>query len=131
MSSYEQENQTDDFLPIIQSIIAEYDVLFFATPVYWYAMSGLLKTFMDRLTDCVTTEKSIGRNLKGKYLASLSCGSDAEEVVGFHTPFELSAAYLDMQYIGAVHTWIAEEDIETEVLERIEDFAKKIKKCLE
>lgn len=126
--SYEQENKTDDFLPLMQSIIAEYDVLLFATPVYWYAMSGLLKTFMDRLTDCVTTEKSIGRSLKGKKIASLSCGSDAEEVVGFHAPFELSAAYLDMEYIGAVHTWIAQEDIEVEVLDRVEKFAKKIKK---
>ena len=35
----------NDILPVVQNA----DVLVFATPVYYYAMSGQLKTFLDRL----------------------------------------------------------------------------------
>lgn len=33
---YDFQNQKDDFLELIQTIIREYDCLIFATPVYWY-----------------------------------------------------------------------------------------------
>ncbi len=124
--SYERENQSDDFLPIMRAFIEQYDVLILATPVYWYSMSGVLKNFLDRLTDCISIEKQLGRKLRGKQLASLSCGSDGIEVEGFHTPFRLTAEYLDMEYIGSVHTWIAETDIEEEVLARITEFAEQV-----
>ncbi|MBA2498235.1 MAG: NAD(P)H-dependent oxidoreductase, partial [Chitinophagaceae bacterium] len=58
-------SSSDKFLGIIEKIL-EYDKIVFATPVYWYAMSGLMKIFFDRLTDLVTINKSFGRNLKGK-----------------------------------------------------------------
>lgn len=44
------------------------DNIVFATPVYWYAMSGRMKIFFDRFTDLLYTHKSIGKNLKGKKL---------------------------------------------------------------
>lgn len=34
----------------VMSIIIEADVLFFATPVYWFGPSGLMKNLIDRLT---------------------------------------------------------------------------------
>lgn len=42
---YEHKNRDDDFLPLIRQIIDNYDYIIFATPVYWYAMSGMMKTF--------------------------------------------------------------------------------------
>ena len=42
---YEFENQSDDFLTIIKKIADEYGLIVFATPVYWYSMSGMMKTF--------------------------------------------------------------------------------------
>jgi len=47
--SYEWQEQ-DDFLGIIDQMLLHRQIVF-ATPVYWYAMSGLMKTFFDRLTD--------------------------------------------------------------------------------
>jgi len=38
---YEFKNQKDDFLSIIKKIANEYELIVFATPVYWYSMSGL------------------------------------------------------------------------------------------
>ena len=40
---YEYKNQNDDFLPTIKKILA-YDLILFITPVYWYSMSGIMKT---------------------------------------------------------------------------------------
>lgn len=128
--TYSTAKPTDDFLPLIRDIISKYDVLIFATPVYWYAMSGILKHFLDRLTDCITVQKELGRQLRGKKLASLACGSDNVEVEGFHAPFRLTADYLDMEYIGSVHTWIAEIEIVPEVEKRIEIFGVEINRCL-
>jgi len=37
----------DDFTMLMEKVFAA-DVLIFASPVYWYTVSGLLKTFIDR-----------------------------------------------------------------------------------
>jgi multimeric flavodoxin WrbA len=75
----------------------------FATPVYWYAMSGELKVFFDRLTDLLTTHKSIGKALKGKKTYLIATGSDPELPEGFEVPFRSTSAYFDMSYEGALY----------------------------
>ena len=121
---YEFENQQDDFLSIIKKISDEYELIVFATPVYWYSMSGMMKTFFDRLSDCLRIEKETGRKLRGKNMAVISCGSDKIETEGFFIPFKKSAEYLGMTYIGNVHTWIEGELISNEVETRINNFIK-------
>ena len=121
---YEFKNQTDDFLSIIKKIANEYELIVFATPVYWYSMSGIMKTFFDRLSDCLRIEKETGRKLRGKNMAVISCGSDEIETEGFFTPFRNSAEYLGMTYIGNIHTWIEDELISNEVEIRIKNIAK-------
>ena len=68
---YKNRNQNDDFLTTIEKIV-EYDLIIFATPVYWYSMSGIMKTFFDRITDCLNIDKEIGRKLHGKNMAASS-----------------------------------------------------------
>jgi len=55
----------DNFIEITEQLL-QYDKIIFATPVYWYSMSGLMKTFFDRFTDLVTIQKQTGRKLAGK-----------------------------------------------------------------
>jgi multimeric flavodoxin WrbA len=43
---YEHKNQNDDFLMLVRNIINNYDTFIFATPVYWYSMSGIMKVFL-------------------------------------------------------------------------------------
>ena len=124
---YEFENRTDDFLPLIRRI-TEYDLIIFATPVYWYTMSGIMKNFFDRITDCLKLEKDTGRKLRGKSMAVISVGSDSEQTEGFFNPFRLSAGYLGMHYLGDVHTWIEGEETLDHMRERIEAFVKQISK---
>ncbi|MEZ0129961.1 flavodoxin family protein, partial [Flavobacterium sp. LBUM151] len=53
---YESKNKEDDFLPLIRRILEEYDTIIFATPVYWYNMSGIMKVFFDRFSDLIRIE---------------------------------------------------------------------------
>ncbi|MCB0652547.1 MAG: flavodoxin family protein [Saprospiraceae bacterium] len=123
---YDFNNQDDDFLPIIRDIADHYDLIIFATPVYWYTMSGLMKNFFDRLSDCLKIEKPTGRKLRGKSMALIICGSEEEEVPAFEMPFKLSAEYLGMNYLGYVHTWIEEDIVTEEVKQRVKQFARDI-----
>ena len=100
---YEFRNRNDDFHPLIKEIVNNYELIVFATPVYWYTMSGIMKIFFDRFSDCLKIEKETGRKLRGMQMAVVSCGSDNKLKAGFHMPFIESAKYLGMDYISNVH----------------------------
>lgn len=121
--SYEHEHNDDDFLPLMKRIVT-YDTIIFATPVYWYAMSGMMKNFFDRITDCLKTEKETGRQLRGKSMSAISCGSEATAVEGFFVPFRNSAEYLGMNYLGDLHTWVASETVDEQNLALIRAFVE-------
>ncbi|MDP3353046.1 MAG: flavodoxin family protein [Flavobacteriaceae bacterium] len=100
---YENKNSDDDFLPLIKSIIEKYDTMIFATPVYWYNMSGIMKVFFDRFSDLIRIEKETGKKLKGKKMGVISNSHDNGIDSTFYIPFQKSAAYLNMEYIGNKH----------------------------
>jgi multimeric flavodoxin WrbA len=111
---YEGKNRGDDFLPLMRKLIDNYDVLIFLTPVYWYAMSGIMKVFFDRITDLLSIEKDLGRKLRGKSMAALSVSLGGNLGEHFWLPFSESANYLGMNYLGHLHTF--EEEDETDNL---------------
>lgn len=124
---YEHKNRGDDFIPLMQKIIANYDTFIFATPIYWYSMSAIMKTFFDRISDLLKIEKELGRKLRTKSMAMISCSGDDDRHKGFEKPFELSAEYLGMQYLGDVHVWL-EEGVEVSLKskQRMDDLLSKI-----
>lgn len=121
---YEFKNQGDDFMPLMKRIVDTYDTILFATPVYWYSMSGTMKIFFDRISDCLKIEKEVGRKLRGKFMGMISCGSSSEPVKGFNMPFVESANYLGMQYLGDIHTWIEGNAIPECLKPELESFLK-------
>ncbi|WP_224490937.1 flavodoxin family protein [Robertkochia flava] len=123
--SYEHHHTDDDFLPTLEEIV-HYDTIVFITPVYWYSMSGIMKNFFDRITDCLKVHKQTGRKLRGMNMLAVSCGSDATQHPGFFIPFQLSAAYLSMNYLGELHTWISRDKPEKEVSDQIDLFANRV-----
>ena len=132
VSSYDYSHQypkEDEFFKIIEELI-QHDVIVFATPVYWYAMSGLLKTFFDRLTDLVTIKKESGRQLKDKSIFLLVVGTDKELPLGFDKPFELSARYLCMSYQGHIYFSTKHPKPEQLVEDLIYSFIQKVKERL-
>ncbi|MBF02667.1 MAG: FMN reductase [Flavobacterium sp.] len=100
---YESKNRADDFFELIKGIIEKYDTLIFATPVYWYTMSGIMKVFFDRFSDLIRIEKETGRKLRGKNMAVISNSHDSSIEDDFYLPFQKSAAYLGMNYLGHKH----------------------------
>lgn len=42
----------DDYDKVIDSVL-ESDIIIFATPIYWYGMSGIMKSFVDRWSQTV------------------------------------------------------------------------------
>lgn len=100
---YESKNRDDDFFELIKGILEKYDTLIFATPVYWYSMSGIMKVFFDRFSDLIRIEKETGRKLRGKNMAVITNSHDSEIDYDFYIPFKKSADYLGMHYLGQKH----------------------------
>jgi len=119
---YEFKNNDDDFNLLFKELTKKYDVILFATPIYWYTMSGMLKVFLDRISDFLFHEKEIGRLLRGKQMGIVSCGSDTAVFEGFAMPFVQSANYLGMDYLGHLHTWIENEDVSGNVNDLIGEY---------
>lgn len=123
---YDFNNIDDDFIDLMTVIIEKYDTIVFATPIYWYSMSGILKVFFDRISDLLKTNKELGRKLRGKNMAMISCNNSSSSVNGFSIPFSESANYLGMNYLGDIHAWVESGIITTEVRSIIDDFKKKL-----
>lgn len=122
---YDNKNRDDDFLPLMRKISANYQRIIFATPVYWYSMSAIMKTFFDRISDLLMWEKNLGRTLRGKAMGVISCSGHDDLREGFDMPFAESAQYLGMDYMGHVHAWATDELVEVDVQGRLLDFIAK------
>lgn len=107
---YKHENQGDDFIPLIEELLA-YEEWVFATPVYWYAMSAVMKTFFDRLSDLLKIRKDLGRRLRGKSMGLIACSSDGRVYDWFDKPFSASAEYLGMKFTGMTWSWVEEDKV--------------------
>ncbi len=123
---YEYKNSSDDFISLMTDIIEKYDTIIFATPVYWYSMSGILKVFFDRISDLIRIHKDLGRKLRGKNMAMISCSNYNDLIDGFDMPFRESANYLCMNYLGSIHTWVENGNINKEAVVIINDFIETI-----
>ncbi|WP_245569895.1 flavodoxin family protein [Flavobacterium soli] len=119
---YEYKNANDDYLNLMQTLINKYDTFVFATPVYWYSMSGIMKVFLDRFTDLLDNQKELGRQLRNKKMTVITSSNGGNLGEEFWFPFKETAKYLGMEYIGNLHTISNSLN-----LEQIEDFVYKIK----
>lgn len=123
---YEFKNQDDDFFKTIERIL-EYENIIFASPVYWYSMSAVMKTFFDRISDLLKIRKPLGRRLRGKTMWVISSSSDSEVFPSFLKAFELSAEYLGMLFGGNFWGWLEDGAISEEVKVDLEGFVGRFK----
>lgn len=123
---YDFKNQGDDFLPLMEQLTERYATFIFATPVYWYTMSAVMKTFFDRISDLLKIRKDLGRRLRGKAMAVVSCSGDDDLAAGFDMPFRESADYLGMRYLGSRHTWLEQERIAEPALLALDQLVKNL-----
>lgn len=101
---YGRHDDRDDFRSVIEMMLASQHIVF-ATPVYWYAMSGAMKVFFDRLTDLLLdpASRQTGRALAGRHVWLLATGTDDGLPTGFHEPFQRTSAYFDMVWREAFY----------------------------
>lgn len=123
---YDMPDRQDDFIPLIEELL-QYDLLVFATPVYWYSMSAVMKNFFDRITDLLKWHKDLGRQLRTKSMAMISCGTNDTIGENFAVPFVNTAEYLGMEYYGSIHTWADNGTISESVQKRISSFAGELR----
>jgi multimeric flavodoxin WrbA len=95
-------DDSDDFLAIVHKML-EAETIIFATPVYWYAMSGIMKVFFDRFSELLSTHKPLGKALKGRQTYLIASGAEAQLPPGFEIPFKLTSEYFKMTYVKAFY----------------------------
>jgi len=115
---------SDQFGEVVDKMLNA-DTIIFATPVYWYAMSGMMKTFFDRFTDLVSVEKETGRKLAGKRSFLFSVGAANEPPLGFEVPFSDTSSYLGMNYVEGIYFSSRGEDFEG-ILHTARNFLDKV-----
>lgn len=96
---YAGGNKGDDYIPLMERVL-QHDLIVLATPTYWYSLSGRMKIFLDRLTDCIYVRSDLGRALAGKRLMVITSQGAAPRAIGFESPFIQTATYMKMIYHG-------------------------------
>lgn len=99
---YLHRNRGDDFLPLMHDVMG-FERIVLATPMYWYAPSGIMKTFLDRLSDLLTIEKDLGRQLRDKCVALLATGGDPSPPACFEDVFRLTWQHLGASHAGMLY----------------------------
>jgi hypothetical protein len=123
---YAKPGQPDDFESVVERLLA-HDRIVLATPVYWYAMSGRMKTVFDRLSDLLSDRDPDrrGRALAGRQLWALAVGTEPALPPGFEIPFIRTAGYLGMTWRSScyIHTGIHTADPQTDFIRFAEEIA--------
>lgn len=120
---YDHGNDEDDFLSLAYAM-TQARVIVFASPVYWYSMTGPMKIFFDRLTDITGPHKKFGKSLAGKSMFLIATGGSPTPPDCFAPPFADTANYFDMNWGGMLYR--QEEKPDEELASRIGEFQRRI-----
>lgn len=100
---YDQRYAGDDeFLAIVEKMIAA-PIVIFATPVYWYSFSTVMKNFVDRISDLLMSQSAVGRRLRGGRWALVSSGSDSRPDPDLISAFRRTCAHLGVECVAEVY----------------------------
>lgn len=101
--NYQNDYPSDDAFQQLAELMLQHKVIVFATPVYWYSMSGIMKDLLDRFTNLTDMHKQLGRQLANKHAFLLAVGSDQELPEGFEVPFRRTVEYFKMAFGGSLY----------------------------
>ncbi|MCP3027253.1 flavodoxin family protein [Halobacillus sp. A5] len=89
----------DDHHTIIDQML-NHDVIIFATPIYWYSMSGLMKNFIDRFSQVVREPgyETFKEDLQSKQVYVIAAGGDNPGIKGL--PLIQQFEYI-LQFFGS------------------------------
>lgn len=115
---------SDQFDATMTKVILDYDSIVWSTPMYWYAMSGHIKVFLDRMTMLLKSNKDLGRKLRNKKMA-LIYNSNGKSVDYFPAPFIHTADYLGMNYLGDLHLNMESNNLTEEHKRQLKTFSSR------
>ncbi|QED46099.1 flavodoxin family protein [Cytobacillus dafuensis] len=91
----------DDYDQVIKAFM-ENDVIIFATPIYWYSMSGIMKNMIDRLSHAIRVERypQFKEHLKKVEAIVLAVGGDEPRIKGLPLiqQFQYTFDFLNMRF---------------------------------
>jgi multimeric flavodoxin WrbA len=90
--SYSPDHPRYDFLPIIERLVRS-DVVIFATPVYWFTYSAIMKNFIDRFSELLIDHQDVVEQIRGRDFVLLSTGSSPEPEPALEVAFEKFCAF--------------------------------------
>jgi len=92
----------DDYLNLLEKFL-DSDLIIWASPIYWYAVSAQMKCFIDRFSSYVKNPRYADKfNNKG-HIVLCTFGSDNYKHSRFITePMKLTIQYLRGNYIGDI-----------------------------
>ncbi len=125
---YQHRNRGDDFEGVMERILG-FEQITFASPVYWYAVSAPLKTFVDRISDFLDLPELLaqGRALRGKY-AHVVCTSIVDEVPpSFINAFQETFSYLGMRFGAVAHVNCSDGYIPARHEEAVQSFIRAVR----
>ncbi|MET3727365.1 multimeric flavodoxin WrbA [Fictibacillus halophilus] len=92
----------DDYEVLIRQIL-QHDVLIFATPVYWYGMSGVMKNFVDRFSQSLRDETlNFKKAMSEKKAYVITVGGDYPRIKGLPLiqQFQYIFDFLGTEFVG-------------------------------
>ncbi len=127
IAPYDYADQHDDFEMLAIKMVSAKTIVF-ATPVYWYSMSGQMKVFFDRLTDLTDAHKALGKQLAGKMNYAIIAGGTLPN--GFTMPIAETVRYFNMHWGGYWFEECGKEGLTQNQLDNGSRFAQKITRSL-
>ena len=98
----------DDYDIVIEEL-ENSDIVVFATPIYWYSMSGVMKNMIDRLSQAIRDDRhpNLKEHLKRLRTIVVAVGGDNPRVKGLPLiqQFQYTFEFLDMSF----HSYIIGE----------------------
>ncbi|WP_411503429.1 flavodoxin family protein [Brevibacillus centrosporus] len=94
----------DDYDAIVEAVL-EHDVIVFATPIYWYGMSGFMKDFVDRWSQSLRDKRySFKQALAQKQGFVITTGGDDPRVKGLPLiqQFQYIFGFVGMPFAGYI-----------------------------
>ncbi|MGA3278128.1 flavodoxin family protein [Lactiplantibacillus pentosus] len=95
--------QNDDYYGIIEQL-KEAKIIVFATPIYWYGIPAILKSFIDRWSESLKVDTNFREAMQGKKIVLIIVGGDDPVVKGqvIIDQFKYICEFLGMKLIVSV-----------------------------
>lgn len=95
----------DDYTTVLEAILKS-DIIVFATPIYWYTMSGTMKNVIDRFSHAIRDSRypNVVEHLKTMKAIVVAVGGDKPRVKGLPLiqQCQYTFDFLKMDFLGYI-----------------------------